>query len=195
MAEILGAGALGRAGDAHGSHATPVAHGAPGLSGAAFTTPPRPAVVQRASRHLHGSPLGHSSAPPHPTHLSMMSGGTMGPPRGSVFHQPPAWLRTTSSAGVLEYRRPTQLVQTDYLVDHGFTWVNAVESDAASRTTAYLQASGYSTTFHPAASPSAFAAVRQDVQENDIGGRPRPPTSSAWSMASSSQASSRPHQP
>ena len=55
MAETLGAGALGRAGDAHGSHATPAAHGVPGLSGAAFTTPPRPAAVQRASQHLNGS--------------------------------------------------------------------------------------------------------------------------------------------
>ena len=92
----------------------------------------------------------------------------------------------------MEYRRPTQLVQTDYLVNHGFTWVDVVESDAASRLTTYLQTSGYSTAFHSVASPAAFAAVRRDAREDDIGERPCPPTSPAWSAVSSSQASSRP---
>ena len=81
----------------------------------------------------------------------------------------------THRPGVLEYHWPTKPIRPDDHIDHGFVWVEATESDAASKTTAYLQAAGYDTTFHPTASPGALAAVRDDVREEDIGRRPHSP--------------------
>jgi hypothetical protein len=68
------------------------------------------------------------------------------------------------TTGVLECSRPEQLVPMDYLVNHGFTWVNTAECNAAQTTTAYLQVLGYSTAFHPVALPAAFAPVLRVVQ-------------------------------
>ena len=77
-----------------------------------------------------------------------------------------------TGSGVLEYHRPRHPIKTDYPVDHGFAWVDAMESDAARKKMTYLQAIGYNTTFHVAVSPAIFAAVRDGVCEEDVTGHP-----------------------
>jgi hypothetical protein len=71
----------------------------------------------------------------------------------------------------MDIARPEHLVPINHFTNHGFTWVLA-EPGTAHATVARLQASGYDTDFHPAASPPAFAAVRRDVRKDDIGQRP-----------------------
>jgi hypothetical protein len=151
IAGTLSANACCRALHSHGSYVTSTVHGTPSLAGIAYTTPPHPAVgLQRTSPYLHDSPFGHSSTLPNQTYLSVMNSSTLGLSRGTVFQkqqlqplQPPAWIHTSSTAGVLEYSRPEQLVPTYYLVNHGFTWVDTAESDAVHKATAYLHALGF----------------------------------------------------
>ena len=57
---------------------------------------------------------------------------------------------------------------TDPFADHGYTWVTAAGSPVAQAAKASLWANGYAMAFHPADSPTAFAALRRDVRENDI---------------------------
>ena len=117
MAGALSADTIGEDCNAYGFYATPATHNTPGLTGTAYTTPPRPAAgLQQTSSCVRDLPCGYSSSLLRPTHLSMMSGNTMGSPRGSVFQrqqlQPlqlpepqnglvahPVWIRSVSLLG------------------------------------------------------------------------------------------------
>ena len=145
----------------------------------------------------------------------MMSGNTLLRPHRLQQHPSPAGLQdvlasldssqlpTTTTPGVLEFSREEQLVPTDTFPDHGYAWVTAAESHAAYAAESDLMSQGYCTSFHPADSPAAFAAVHRDVCEADIRGRPpvaflhagtaahgsaAPPS---WSAASASQLGPR----
>ena len=106
----------------------------------------------------------------------MTRGSTLGLPCGTDVRQRqlqlPAWFPTTTTAGVLEFSRPEQLMPTDHFPDHGYTWVSAAESDAAHATETDVLSQGYDTSCHPADTPAAFAALYREVCEDDIGGRP-----------------------
>ena len=192
---------------AHTSRTTPLAGSAPGLAG----TVPQLSPFRQASTVPHDEHSTRSFSPPLPTHLSMTSGNTLLRPHQQQQHPPPAGsrnvlasldsspLHVAATPGVLEFSREKQLVPTDTFPDHGYAWVTAAESHAAHAAESDLTSRGYRTSFHPADSPAAFAAVRRDVCEADISGRPpvaflhageaahgsaAPPS---WSAASASQ--------
>ena len=73
-----------------------------------------------------------------------------------------------ATPGVLEFLRPAQLVPTDSWTDHGFIWIDAAESQAASDAATRLRASGYEVAFRPAAAAEAFVAARPEVDVNTM---------------------------
>ena len=81
----------------------------------------------------------------------------------------PAWFNTAVTIGVLEYSRPEKLVLTDYFANHGFAWVAAAEYGAVHATTENLKLLGYATAFHPTALLTAFAALRCNIREDNLG--------------------------
>ena len=126
------------ASNARGSIAVPITYGTPGLAGTVHAPPPSMPAQLTSLQHtislLNDAHFACSFALPLPTHLSMMSGHTLGATRGNVARQQqlqsPAGFQevltrldaarfpTTTTAGVLEFSRPEQLVPTDHFPDH-----------------------------------------------------------------------------